>query len=159
CLLATITPVLAAPAMNVRMWEAPSTRRNIETLRRDGIGFIGPDEGDMACGEFGPGRMAEPEEIFEAIEAHFARASGPLPLDGKSLIVPSGPTREPIDPVRYISNASSGRQGSAIAEALAARGASVKFITGPAEFSRPKGCEIVAVETALEMEAAVNAAL
>ena len=159
CLLATITPVLAAPAMNVRMWETAATRRNIETLRRDGIAFVGPNEGDMACGEFGPGRVAEPEEIFEAVEAHFARASGPRPLDGKTIIVTSGPTREPIDPVRYISNASSGRQGSAIAEALAARGAIVKFITGPAEFAKPKGCEIVAVETALEMEAAVSAAL
>lgn len=159
CLLATITPVLAAPAMNVRMWEAAATRRNIETLRRDGIAFVGPNEGDMACGEFGLGRMAEPEEIFEAIVSHFARASGPLPLEGRTVIVTSGPTREAIDPVRYISNASSGRQGSAIAEALAARGAIVKFVTGPAEFSKPKGCEIIAVETALEMEAAVHGAL
>ena len=159
CLLATITPVLAAPAMNVRMWEAPSTRRNIETLRRDGIAFVGPNEGDMACGEYGTGRVAEPEEIFEAIQAHFARSGGPLPLEGKTVVVTSGPTREAIDPVRYISNASSGRQGSAIAEALAARGAIVKFVTGPAEFANPKGCEIIAVETALEMEAAVTAAL
>ncbi|WP_332713099.1 bifunctional phosphopantothenoylcysteine decarboxylase/phosphopantothenate--cysteine ligase CoaBC [Pelagibacterium mangrovi] len=159
CLLATITPVLAAPAMNVRMWEAAATRRNIETLRHDGVAFVGPDEGDMACGEFGAGRMAEPEDILDAINAHFARAGGPLPLEGKTVIVTSGPTREPIDPVRYISNASSGRQGTAIAEALAARGAIVKFITGPAEFARPKGCEIIPVETALEMEAAVTAAL
>lgn len=159
CLLATITPVLAAPAMNVRMWEAPSTRRNIETLRRDGIAFVGPEEGEMACGEYGFGRMAEPEIILEGMEAHFARAGGALPLEGKRVIVTSGPTREPIDPVRYISNASSGRQGSAIAEALAARGALVKFVTGPADFAKPRGCEIIAVETALEMEAAVRAAL
>src|SRR5690606_38214213 len=123
------------------------------------IAFVGPDAGDMACGEFGPGRMAEPEAIFEAIETHFARASGPLPLEGRTVIVTSGPTREPIDPVRYISNASSGRQGSAIAEALAARGAMVKFVTGPAEFARPKGCEIIPVETALDMDRAVKAAL
>jgi phosphopantothenoylcysteine decarboxylase/phosphopantothenate--cysteine ligase len=159
CLLATITPVLAAPAMNVRMWEAAATRRNIETLRHDGIAFVGPDQGDMACGEFGPGRMAEPEDILDAINAHFARSGGPLPLDGKTVIVTSGPTHEPIDPVRYISNASSGRQGTAIAEALAARGAIVKFVTGPAEFARPRGCEIIPVETALDMETAVNAAL
>lgn len=159
CLLATITPVLAAPAMNVRMWEAPSTRRNIETLRRDGIAFVGPEEGEMACGEYGFGRMAEPEIILEAMEALFARAGGALPLEGKTVIVTSGPTREPIDPVRYISNASSGRQGSAIAESLAARGALVKFVTGPADFAKPRGCDIIAVETALEMEAAVRAAL
>jgi phosphopantothenoylcysteine decarboxylase/phosphopantothenate--cysteine ligase len=159
CLLATITPVLAAPAMNVRLWEAAATRRNIETLRHDGIAFVGPDQGDMACGEFGPGRMAEPEDILDAINAHFARSGGPLPLDGKTVIVTSGPTHEPIDPVRYISNASSGRQGTAIAEALAARGAIVKFVTGPAEFARPRGCEIIPVETALDMETAVNAAL
>jgi phosphopantothenoylcysteine decarboxylase/phosphopantothenate--cysteine ligase len=159
CLLATITPVLAAPAMNVRMWEAAATRRNIETLRHDGIAFVGPDQGDMACGEFGPGRMAEPEDLLDAINAQFARSGGPLPLDGKTVIVTSGPTHEPIDPVRYISNASSGRQGTAIAEALAARGAIVKFVTGPAEFARPRGCEIIPVETALDMETAVNAAL
>ncbi len=145
--------------MNVRMWEAPATRRNIETLRRDGIAFVGPEEGDMACGEFGAGRMGEPEDILVAIEDHFAHGAGPRPLEGKTILVTSGPTREPIDPVRYISNASSGRQGTAIAEALAAQGAIVKFVTGPAEFANPKGCEIVAVETALEMEAAVRAAL
>jgi phosphopantothenoylcysteine decarboxylase/phosphopantothenate--cysteine ligase len=103
--------------------------------------------------------MAEPEDILDAINAHFARSGGPLPLDGKTVIVTSGPTHEPIDPVRYISNASSGRQGTAIAEALAARGAIVKFVTGPAEFARPRGCEIIPVETALDMETAVNAAL
>ncbi|WP_417578878.1 bifunctional phosphopantothenoylcysteine decarboxylase/phosphopantothenate--cysteine ligase CoaBC [Pelagibacterium sp.] len=159
CLLATITPVLAAPAMNVRMWEAPATRRNIETLRRDGIGFVGPDEGDMACGEYGAGRMAEPEGILGAIEDHFARGAGPRPLAGKTIIVTSGPTREPIDPVRYVSNASSGRQGTAIAEALARQGAHVRFITGPAEFAAPQGCDIIPVQTAVEMEAAVKAAL
>lgn len=159
CLLATDTDILAAPAMNVRMWQAPATVRNLETLRRDGVKFVGPDEGDMACGEYGPGRLAEPGAILDAITDYFARAAGPLPLDGKTAIVTSGPTREPIDPVRYISNASSGRQGVAIAEALAARGALVKFVTGPAEHARPKGCQIIPVETALEMEAAVNAAL
>src|SRR5690606_39902229 len=105
------------------------------------------------------GRLAEPEEIFAAIADHFARSGAPRPLEGRTAVVTSGPTREPIDPVRYISNASSGRQGTAIAEALAALGARVKFITGPAEYARPKGCEIVAVETALEMEEAVHAAL
>ncbi len=159
CLLATDTPVLAAPAMNVRMWQAASTRRNLSTLREDGVKFVGPDEGDMACGEFGPGRLAEPEAILAAIEDHFVRAGGPLPLEGRTVIVTSGPTREPIDPVRYISNASSGRQGVAIAEALAMRGANVKFVTGPAEFANPRGCEVIAVETALEMESAVHGAL
>lgn len=159
CLLATTTPILAAPAMNVRMWEAASTRRNIDLLRGDGVAFVGPDAGDMACGEFGPGRLAEPEEIFAAIADHFARSGAPRPLEGRTAVVTSGPTREPIDPVRYISNASSGRQGTAIAEALAALGARVKFITGPAEYARPAGCEIVPVETALEMKAAVDAAL
>ncbi|WP_158541587.1 bifunctional phosphopantothenoylcysteine decarboxylase/phosphopantothenate--cysteine ligase CoaBC [Pelagibacterium lacus] len=159
CLLATDTPILAAPAMNVRMWQAAATRRNIETLISDGVTLVGPDEGDMACGEYGPGRMAEPEAILEAMEGHFARRGGALPLAGKRAIVTSGPTREPIDPVRYLSNASSGRQGVAIAEALSTRGAAVTFITGPAEFARPKGCTIVPVTTALEMERAVAAAL
>ncbi len=157
CLLATDTDILAAPAMNVRMWEAAATRRNIETLKSDGVRFVGPEEGDMACGEFGFGRLAEPDAILTAIEDYFA---GPgKPLAGKTVIVTSGPTREPIDPVRFIANASSGRQGVAIAEALAKRGAHVKFITGPAEFADPRGCVIIAVETAVEMDGAVQAAL
>lgn len=159
CLLATDTAILAAPAMNVRMWEAAPTRRNIETLRKDGIAFIGPNEGDMACGEFGFGRMAEPEEILAAIEAHFEARGAPKPLAGKHVIVTSGPTREPIDPVRYISNASSGRQGTAIAEALTALGARVTFVTGPAEYANPKGALVIPVTTALEMKAAVEEAL
>ncbi|WP_196260371.1 bifunctional phosphopantothenoylcysteine decarboxylase/phosphopantothenate--cysteine ligase CoaBC [Pelagibacterium limicola] len=159
CLLATDTDILAAPAMNVRMWQAASTRRNIETLKADGVRFVGPDEGEMACGEYGPGRLAEPATILAAIEDYFANQAAPQPLAGRKIIVTSGPTREPIDPVRYISNASSGKQGTAIAEALAARGAEVIFVTGPAESAAPKGCRIVAVDTALEMQRAVEDSL
>lgn len=159
CLLATDTPIMAAPAMNVRMWEAPATRRNIATLRDDGVLLVGPEAGEMACGEYGPGRMAEPETILAAIADHFEAERAPGPLAGRCAIVTSGPTREPIDPVRYMSNASSGKQGTAIAEALAALGAHVRFVTGPAQYDTPKGCEIVRVETALEMDAAVDAAL
>jgi len=157
CLLATDTAILAAPAMNVRMWTAAATQRNLATLRADGVTIIGPDEGPMACGEFGPGRMAEPAAILKAIAAHFAGAGGPLA--GKRIIVTSGPTREPLDPVRYISNASSGKQGVAIAEALSNRGAEVVFVTGPAEAARPAGCAIIPVTTAIEMRDAVLAAL
>lgn len=157
CLLATDTAILAAPAMNVRMWTAAATQRNLATLRQDGVTIIGPDEGPMACGEFGPGRMAEPAAILAAIEAHLA---GPTTsLEGRRIVMTSGPTREPLDPVRYISNASSGRQGVAIAEALAKRGAEVVFVTGPAEAASPAGCAIVPVTTAIEMHAAVLAAL
>lgn len=159
CLLATDTDILVAPAMNVRMWGAASTRRNISLLEEDGVKFIGPDEGEMACGEYGPGRLAEPHTILDAIETYFASRSGPRPLAGKKIVITSGPTREPIDPVRYISNASSGKQGTAIAEALVAQGAEVVFVTGPAEAARPTGCAVVEVTTALEMEAAVRAAL
>ncbi|WP_127145115.1 bifunctional phosphopantothenoylcysteine decarboxylase/phosphopantothenate--cysteine ligase CoaBC [Pelagibacterium montanilacus] len=159
CLLATDTPVLVAPAMNVRMWQHPATRRNLEILAADGVTMVGPDEGEMACGEYGPGRLAQPQAILTAIEAHFARMEAPRPLAGRHVIVTSGPTREPIDPVRYISNQSSGRQGAAIAEALAELGARVSFVTGPAEVTDPRGCDIVPVETALEMEKAVNGAL
>lgn len=159
CLLATDTPIMAAPAMNVRMWEAASTRRNLATLAGDGVQFVGPDEGEMACGEFGPGRLAEPSAILEAIVAHFENANRPKPLAGKHAIVTSGPTREPIDPVRFLSNASSGKQGVAIAEALAALGARVSFITGPAQYRQPKGCAVIEVETAIEMDRAVEAAL
>jgi phosphopantothenoylcysteine decarboxylase/phosphopantothenate--cysteine ligase len=154
-LLATDKPVLLAPAMNVRMWEHPATRRNLATVRGDGALVVGPNPGEMACGEFGPGRMAEPEEILAAIRD----ALGPKPLAGKHVLVTSGPTHEPIDPVRYIANRSSGRQGSAIASALARRGARVTFVTGPAEVARPAGCQIVEVETALQMLEAVERAL
>ncbi len=159
CLLATDTDILAAPAMNVRMWQAASTRRNLARLKADGIRFVGPDEGEMACGEFGPGRLAEPAAILAAIRDYFSAQAAPGPLAGKSILVTSGPTREPIDPVRYISNASSGKQGTAIAEALANLGAEVTFITGPAEVASPRGCTIVPVVTAIEMEQAVQDAL
>ena len=153
-LLATDKPVLVAPAMNVRMWEHPATQRNIATLKTDGVRFVGPNDGNMACGEFGPGRMSEPLEIVSAITA--ALADGPL--NGKHILVTSGPTHEPIDPVRYIANRSSGAQGTAIAEALAALGANVTFITGPADAERPKGVNVVEVQTAQQMlEAAKNA--
>jgi phosphopantothenoylcysteine decarboxylase/phosphopantothenate--cysteine ligase len=154
-LMATDKRVLAAPAMNVRMWEHPATRRNVAWLGRDGVVFVGPNEGDMACGEFGPGRMAEPMEIVAAIEAVLADG----PLKGRHLLVTSGPTHEPIDPVRYIANRSSGAQGSAIAAALAALGAEVTFVTGPAEVPAPDGVKVVRVETARQMLAAVEAAL
>jgi phosphopantothenoylcysteine decarboxylase / phosphopantothenate---cysteine ligase len=154
-LLATDKRVLVAPAMNVRMWEHAATQRNIATLRGDGVLFIGPDEGDMACGEYGPGRMSEPLAIVDAIAA--ALVDGPM--KGKRVLVTSGPTHEPIDPVRYIANRSSGAQGSAIARALAALGAEVTFVTGPATEARPQGVRVVEVETAAEMAAAVDAAL
>ncbi|MCX7644544.1 MAG: bifunctional phosphopantothenoylcysteine decarboxylase/phosphopantothenate--cysteine ligase CoaBC [Rhodobacteraceae bacterium] len=154
-LMATDKRVLIAPAMNVRMWQHPATRRNLATLLADGILTVGPEEGAMACGEFGPGRMAEPEAIVAAIEA--ALAGGPLA--GRHVIVTSGPTHEPIDPVRYIANRSSGAQGSAIARALAALGARVTFVTGPAAVPPPPGVTVVRVETAREMLAAVEAAL
>ncbi|WP_128253447.1 bifunctional phosphopantothenoylcysteine decarboxylase/phosphopantothenate--cysteine ligase CoaBC [Falsirhodobacter deserti] len=154
-LLATDTPVLVAPAMNVRMWDHPATRRNIATLRGDGIAFVGPNDGSMACGEYGPGRMSEPLEIVAAVEAHF-RAG---PLAGKHILVTSGPTHEPIDPVRYIANRSSGAQGTAIARALIALGARITFVTGPAEVPPPEGADVVRVQTARDMLAAVQAAL
>lgn len=154
-LLATDTPVLIAPAMNVRMWQHPATQRNIEVLRKDGIGFVGPNEGDMACGEHGPGRMAEVPEIIASIEAALREG----PLTGRRVLVTSGPTHEPIDPVRYIANRSSGAQGTAIARALAALGAEVIFITGPATVPPPEGVSVIRVETAKEMLAAVETAL
>ncbi len=154
-LLATDKRVLVAPAMNVRMWEHPATRRNVETLRGDGVLFAGPDEGEMACGEYGPGRMAEPEAIVEAIVA--ALRDGPL--RGRHVLVTSGPTHEPIDPVRYIANRSSGAQGAAIGRALAALGADVTFVTGPASVPPPEGVRVVRVETAREMLEAVRQAL
>ncbi len=154
-LLATDTPVLLAPSMNVRMWHHAATQRNLATLRGDGIGVIGPSHGDMACGEFGPGRMSEPEEILAAITARLMDG----PLAGKHIIVTSGPTHEPIDPVRYIANRSSGAQGAAIAAALRDLGARVTFVSGPASVPPPEGVQVVAVETAAQMQAAVMAAL
>lgn len=154
-LLATDTPVLVAPAMNVRMWEHAATQRNIATLKGDGVAFVGPNEGDMACGEYGPGRMSEPLEIVAAVED----ALGDKLLSGKRILVTSGPTHEPIDPVRYIANRSSGSQGTAIAQALMRLGAEVVFVTGPADAARPIGAEIVEVQTAREMLEAAEAAL
>ncbi|MEM9431662.1 MAG: bifunctional phosphopantothenoylcysteine decarboxylase/phosphopantothenate--cysteine ligase CoaBC, partial [Pseudomonadota bacterium] len=154
-LMATDKRVLIAPAMNVRMWQHPATQRNLATLLSDQILVVGPDEGDMACGEFGPGRLAEPPAIVAAIAA--ALSAGPL--SGRRVLVTSGPTHEPIDPVRYIANRSSGAQGSAIARECAALGAEVVFVTGPATAPRPGGAEIVEVETAAEMAAAAEAAL
>ena len=154
-LLATDKPVLAAPAMNVRMWLNPATQRNVAMLRSDGIAMIGPETGAMACGETGIGRMAEPASIFEAIKRAFATRQ----LAGKHIVVTSGPTREPIDPVRYIANRSSGKQGTAIADALLRRGARVTFITGPAAVEPPTEACVVRVESASEMLKAVQDAL
>lgn len=168
-LMATDKQVLIAPAMNVRMWNHPATQRNLAMLKEDGVLLVGPDNGDMACGEFGPGRMAEPERIAEAIHKILDKSkSSPLrlgpemavkPLDGQHVIVTSGPTREPIDPVRYISNHSSGIQGTAIAAALRDLGAEISFITGPASVPPPDGVTVIRVDTADEMHAAVEAAL
>ena len=154
-LLATDTPVMIAPAMNVRMWLHPATQRNLALLKGDGVQIVGPDEGDMACGEYGPGRMAEPEELAAACAA--ALTDGPL--KGRRVLVTSGPTHEPIDPVRYIANRSSGAQGTAIARALVGLGAEVVFVTGPADVPPPAGVTLVRVETARQMRDAVQAAL
>jgi phosphopantothenoylcysteine decarboxylase/phosphopantothenate--cysteine ligase len=154
-LMATDKRVLIAPAMNVRMWDHPATQRNIATLKSDGILFTGPDDGEMACGEFGAGRMSEVEAIAKAVSS--ALANGPLM--GKHILVTSGPTHEPIDPVRYIANRSSGAQGTAIASALAGFGASVTFITGPATALPPLGVNVIRVETAREMLNATQSAL
>ncbi|MEH6758973.1 MAG: bifunctional phosphopantothenoylcysteine decarboxylase/phosphopantothenate--cysteine ligase CoaBC [Parasphingorhabdus sp.] len=174
-LLATDTQVLAVPAMNLRMWNHPATQRNIEQLRRDGIIVMQPDEGDMACGEFGPGRLPEPPAVLAEIMNHVIGENivGPNPLEGqpafapdqhrplhgKHVLVTAGPTREPIDPVRYIANRSSGRQGFAIAAAAADAGAQVTLVAGPVHLPTPTGVMRVDVETALEMEAAVHDAL
>lgn len=157
-LLATDKPVLMAPAMNVRMWLHAATQRNIATLKADGVSFVGPDEGAMACGEFGPGRLAEPEEIFAAIVALLEGPAG-RPLAGKRALVTAGPTFEPIDPVRGITNRSSGKQGFAIAEALAKLGAEVTLVAGPVALPTPVGVKRVDVETARQMLAASQAAL
>jgi phosphopantothenoylcysteine decarboxylase/phosphopantothenate--cysteine ligase len=157
-LLATDRPVLAAPAMNPKMWAHPATKRNVETLRRDGLRFIGPVAGEMAeSREAGTGRMAEPLEIVAAAEALLD--DGPKPLAGKRAIVTSGPTHEPIDPVRYIANRSSGRQGHAIAAALARLGADVTLVSGPVTIPDPAGVKMIHVERAEEMRDAVLAAL
>ncbi len=156
-LLATDKPVLVAPAMNVRMWLHPATQANMKSLAARGVQVIGPDEGAMACNEFGPGRMSEPPAILTAIEALLAPPA--RPLDGRHVIVTSGPTHEPIDPVRYIANRSSGRQGHAIAAALAALGARVTLISGPVSVPDPSGVSIHRVESAREMLDACQAAL
>jgi phosphopantothenoylcysteine decarboxylase/phosphopantothenate--cysteine ligase len=171
-LLATDKKTLVAPAMNLRMWLAPATRRNIAALRSDGVLFSGPAEGAMACGEFGPGRMSEPLDILEAIEAALAGPTDlPLPANlasgealagmllGRKVVVTSGPTHEPIDPVRFIANRSTGKQGHAIARAAAAAGADVVLVSGPVALSDPLGVETIHVETAIEMLSAVEAAL
>ncbi len=157
-LLATDKPVLFAPAMNVRMWLHPAVQRNVDALRRDGALFVGPDEGEMACGEFGPGRMAEPARIADAVDRAL---SGPAagPLAGKRILVTSGPTHEPIDPVRYIANRSSGKQGHAIARAAAAAGADVTLVSGPVALPDPPGMRVIRVETARDMLGAVESAL
>jgi phosphopantothenoylcysteine decarboxylase/phosphopantothenate--cysteine ligase len=154
-LMATDTPVMIAPAMNVRMWQHPATQRNLAVLKADGVTVVGPDDGDMACGEFGPGRLSEVPDILAAVERHFAAG----PLAGKRVLVTSGPTHEPIDPVRYIANRSSGAQGTAIAEALLRLGAEVIFVTGPADVAPPDGVALHRVETARQMLDAVQAAL
>lgn len=154
-LMATDTPVMIAPAMNVRMWDHPATQRNLQVLVAYGVRVVGPNVGDMACGEHGPGRMSEPAEILDAVRS--ALSAGPL--SGKHILVTSGPTHEPIDPVRYIANRSSGAQGTALATALMDLGAQVTFVTGPASVAPPVGANVVPVETAAEMLAAVEAAL
>lgn len=164
-LLATDKRVLFAPAMNVRMYESDATQANIATLSARGALFVGPDAGEMACGEFGDGRMAEPDAIAETIMAALQGDTSldglraPKPLLGRRAVVTAGPTREPIDPVRYLSNHSSGRQGYAIAQALADLGASVDLVTGPTSLTKPIGTNNIMVETAEQMLGAVQAAL
>ena len=164
--LATDKTVLAAPAMNVRMWQHPATRRNLATLRQDGIRFVGPDEGEMACGEYGPGRMAEPQAIVAAIEKILGEGAEPRAgatpirsLAGMRVLITSGPTHEPIDPVRYIANRSSGKQGHALTRAAVLLGADVTLVTGPVSLPDPDGVRVVRVETAEEMLAAALASL
>jgi phosphopantothenoylcysteine decarboxylase/phosphopantothenate--cysteine ligase len=148
--------VLVAPAMNVRMWQHPATLANMALLAARGVHVVGPDEGAMACNEFGPGRLAEPAAIVEAIRTLLHR---PTPLLGRHALVTSGPTHEPIDPVRYIANRSSGRQGHAIAAALAALGARVTLVSGPVSLADPPAVQVVRVETAAQMLLACEAAL
>jgi phosphopantothenoylcysteine decarboxylase/phosphopantothenate--cysteine ligase len=142
--------------MNVHMWQSPSVRRNFETLTRDGVRFIGPNDGEMACGEFGPGRMAEPLEIVAAIEQVL---SADMPLKGVRALVTAGPTQEPLDPVRFIANRSSGKQGYAIAGALVRAGAQTTLVSGPVGLPAPAGVRLMPVTTAREMQAACEAAL
>ena len=177
-LLATDKRVLMAPAMNVRMWLHPATQRNLARLRQDGVLFVGPDEGDMACGEYGPGRMAEPAAILDAITRALAGNTvipmpkpfpmqalppggepGSGPLSGRHVLITAGPTHEPIDPVRYIANRSSGKQGFALAEAALALGARVTLVSGPVALPDPVGIRVIRIETAREMDAAVEQAL
>ncbi len=158
-LLATDKPVLMAPAMNVRMWEHAATKRNVAQLVADGVHVMTPDVGPMACGEFGPGRLPEPEQIAAAIRKLLASPSGIGPLSGFRAVVTAGPTREPLDPVRFISNHSSGKQGYAIADALARLGADVRLVTGPTQLPIPDGVTGVKIETAVEMQDAVKANL
>ena len=171
-LLATDKPVLAAPAMNVRMWRHPATRRNVAQLQSDGVHIMAPDSGEMACGEYGPGRLPEPEAILAEIERLLAAPRGgdmladqpdfapaDLPLAGKHILITAGPTHEPIDPVRYITNRSSGKQGFAIAAAAARAGARVSLVAGPVHLPTPPGVDRIDVETAREMLAAVESAL
>jgi phosphopantothenoylcysteine decarboxylase/phosphopantothenate--cysteine ligase len=165
-LLATDKKILIAPAMNVRMWQHPATMRNLSTLRADGVLTVGPNDGEMACGEYGPGRMAEPAEILAGIEAYFAGGALPLaggsaaqPLDGRKVLITAGPTHEQIDPGRYIANRSSGRQGYALAEAAVAMGAETILVSGPVHLPIPPGAQMMPVETALDMLKTVEAEL
>ena len=163
-LLATDKPVFMVPAMNVRMWEHAATQRNVETLRGDGVTVMDPDEGAMACGEFGPGRLPEPIAIAERIQALLSDGPvlyglEPKPLAGRHALITAGPTREPLDPVRFLSNHSSGKQGYAIAGALARAGARVTLVSGPVSLETPAGVDLVPVETAREMLEACQAAL
>ncbi|MEM6555247.1 MAG: bifunctional phosphopantothenoylcysteine decarboxylase/phosphopantothenate--cysteine ligase CoaBC [Pseudomonadota bacterium] len=163
-LLATDKPVLMVPAMNVRMWEHAATQRNVETLRSDGVSVMDPDEGAMACGEFGPGRLPEPLAIADRIEALLSDGPvlyglEPKPLAGRHALITAGPTREPLDPVRFLSNHSSGKQGYAIAGALAKAGARVTLVSGPVSLQVPDGVDLVSIETAREMLDACQTAL
>ena len=155
-LLASNKPIMVSPAMNPEMWNKPSTQRNVETLRQDGIHIINPNIGDMACGETGTGRMPEAVELFNAIENFFLKDK---PLSGKKAIVTSGPTYEPIDPVRFIGNRSSGKQGHAIAAELARQGAIVTLVTGPVSIPAPQNVNTISIETAEQMKSAVTNAL
>ena len=157
-LLATDKPVMVAPAMNIEMWAHPATRRNIATLLNDGIKVVGPADGDLACGETGPGRMVEPEQLIFAVAAQLTDGEGKS-LAGRKALVTSGPTREALDPVRYISNFSSGKQGHAIASALAALGAETTLVSGPTQEPDPMGVTMVRVESAADMMTACEAAL
>jgi phosphopantothenoylcysteine decarboxylase/phosphopantothenate--cysteine ligase len=161
-LLATDKKIIMAPAMNVRMWQHEATQRNLAQLRKDGVSIIGPENGDMACGEFGPGRMSEPQDIAAETAALLAPSNAraeAADLTGRKILVTAGPTHEPIDPVRYIANRTSGKQGYAIAAALAAAGAEVHLISGPTALDAPHGVQMTWVETARDMQAAVEAHL